>query len=627
MKPNESKLYNKKILNYKNENQYFSKNNKHIIKKANEHYLSQNKENIDINIINQNDVENLFSTELYLDEIKLKADYAKIESELRKLKNTDGNRKSNKKLKDNKSNSSNSFNCNNIQTDADLFYYSDDEEKEKEEEKMEEKNNNNDIKKYYLNLEKIDYGIDENGNPISIKQSNNENKKIIAYIIQSDVSNKNNDDGNYLVDLNGKKIPKMPDGDFNYLYNNMRIIIRNFDVQNPKLRIYGANQRYSSLCSELSLYPKNKKKTKNIFNYKNEIKKDILYQRKKLNDNQKNINRSLNKSFKILNKSNSKNDIINQTKKILDRNKNKILVINKDNHNKYKNNIYLDNLKNGNKTSRDNEKIKTDINNSFYNYKYYSLTKKSYKDIISNEYFFINRLKNNVNPKKNKYFNLLNNYRNNIIRFNSTSNHSELNKNNNPLLNNSANNIFKNSFSFLLNDKINKKNNPLLQKCKSPKLNINKTIKGIEYNIKKIQKNIKNALQKIIISNKKLNRSLNQPKNNISLKVYISILDFRRKKYILILYYLKNNILNDNSFNNSNNISIIELLKKIREKKIFDNEIQLNKKFNISTSPHKIIRANHSKCSVLSKQANDMIQNFMNKSMTKRNKDNNYINY
>ena len=588
MKPNESKLYNKKILNYKNENQYFSKNNKHIIKKANEHYLSQNKENIDTNIINQNDVENLFSTELYLDEIKLKADYAKIESELRKLKNTDGNRNSNKKLKDNKSNSSNSFNCNNIQTDADLFYYSDDEEKEKEEEKMEEKNNNNDIKKYYLNLEKIDYGIDENGNPISIKQSNNENKKIIAYIIQSDVSNKNNDDGNYLVDLNGKKIPKMPDGDFNYLYNNMRIIIRNFDVQNPKLRIYGANQRYSSLCSELSLYPKNKKKTKNIFNYKNEIKKDILYQRKKLNDNQKNINRSLNKSFKILNKSNSKNDIINQTKKILDRNKNKILVINKDNHNKYKNNnlllngIYLDNLKNGNKTSRDNEKIKTDIN-------------------ISNEYFFINRLKNNVNPKKNKYFNLLNNYRNNIIRFNSTSNHSELNKNNNPLLNNSTNNIFKNSFSFLLNDKINKKNNPLLQKCKSPKLNINKTIKGIEYNIKKIQKNIKNALQKIIISNKKLNRSLNQPKNNISLKVY-------------------------NSFNNSNNISIIELPKKIREKKIFDNEIQLNKKFNISTSPHKIIRANHSKCSVLSKQANDMIQNFMNKSMTKRNKDNNYIN-
>ena len=370
MKPNESKLYNKKILNYKNENQYFSKNNKHIIKKANEHYLSQNKENIDTNIINQNDVENLFSTELYLDEIKLKADYAKIESELRKLKNTDGNRNSNKKLKDNKSNSSNSFNCNNIQTDADLFYYSDDEEKEKEEEKMEEKNNNNDIKKYYLNLEKIDYGIDENGNPISIKQSNNENKKIIAYIIQSDVSNKNNDDGNYLVDLNGKKIPKMPDGDFNYLYNNMRIIIRNFDVQNPKLRIYGANQRYSSLCSELSLYPKNKKKTKNIFNYKNEIKKDILYQRKKLNDNQKNINRSLNKSFKILNKSNSKNDIINQTKKILDRNKNKILVINKDNHNKYKNN---------NKTSRDNEKIKTDIN-------------------ISNEYFFINIFM--INPFK-----------------------------------------------------------------------------------------------------------------------------------------------------------------------------------------------------------------------------------
>ena len=79
--------------------------------------------------------------------------------------------------------------------------------------------------------------------------------------------------------------------------------------------------------------------------------------------------------------------------------------------------------------------------------------------------------------------------------------------------------MFKNSFSFFLNNKINKKNNPLLKKDKSPKININTTIKNIEYNIKKIQKNIKNALQNIIINNNNLNRSFKQSKNNLSLKI------------------------------------------------------------------------------------------------------------
>ena len=57
-------------------------------------------------------------------------------------------------------------------------------------------------------MDKIEYGIDEKGNPINIKQNNNnEKKKIIAYIIKSD-NHKNNDDNNYLVDLNGKKYQK-----------------------------------------------------------------------------------------------------------------------------------------------------------------------------------------------------------------------------------------------------------------------------------------------------------------------------------------------------------------------------------------------------------------------------------
>ena len=60
----------------------------------------------------------------------------------------------------------------------------------------------------------------------------------------------------------------MKDGDFSYLDNNKKIIIRNFDVQNPKLRIYGANKRMSSLFSEISLNSPIKKIKKNK-KYKN----------------------------------------------------------------------------------------------------------------------------------------------------------------------------------------------------------------------------------------------------------------------------------------------------------------------------------------------------------------------
>ena len=176
MRLNESKLYNKKILNNKQNNQKSMNLNPNI-----KHYLTQNKENIDANINNQKAEDDLISSELYLDEINLQVDYAKIESGLNKLKNNNENI-NNTKLKDNKNNNScDSLNCNNIQTDCDLYYYSDDDDKEKE------KNNINNKKQNSLDLDKIEYGIDEKGNPINIKQNyNNEKKKIIAYIIKSD---------------------------------------------------------------------------------------------------------------------------------------------------------------------------------------------------------------------------------------------------------------------------------------------------------------------------------------------------------------------------------------------------------------------------------------------------------
>ena len=108
---------------------------------------------------------------------------------------------------------------------------------------------NNNIRKFLI--EKAEYGIDVTGNPLSIKNYNEEisknekTKKLIAYIITSEEKGEN-----YLLDLKGEIIPKTEDGDFYYKYNNIFIIIKNFDVQNPKLRIFGARQRFSSILSE-----------------------------------------------------------------------------------------------------------------------------------------------------------------------------------------------------------------------------------------------------------------------------------------------------------------------------------------------------------------------------------------
>ena len=96
-------------------------------------------------------------------------------------------------------------------------------------------------------FDQIEYAIDENGNPFNIKQNNKDTslKKPVALIIQ-----KENKDQNYLIDLQGKKIPKMEDGYFNYKNNNIRVIIQDFDVQHPELRVYGTRNRNTLSINE-----------------------------------------------------------------------------------------------------------------------------------------------------------------------------------------------------------------------------------------------------------------------------------------------------------------------------------------------------------------------------------------
>ena len=610
MKSNSIRLYNKKIINSR------IKNPK--IKKSNENILEKNKENIDCNINSyKSDKDKLISTNIFLDEKQLKIDYEKIEQEFKKLKNNNYNKieRINQFKKNNlNQNSQNFIKNDNYKINEDLFSYSNDDEKENKLNKIKEivipiinANNNKDIldfkdnkpnasniKMKSFDFNEIEYGINENGNPINIKRLN-KNEKIIAYIIQPNLNKK---EENYLIDLNGEKIPQMKDGDFSYLDNNKKIIIRNFDVQNPKLRIYGANKRMSSLFSEISLDSPIKKikirnniktfinnnnftkegTTKNnirqlLFYSNSENNRDMPYQNKKQND----------RTFNLFFKPTNEKDIINHTIKILYKNEDNDLFIKNGNKiGKYQNNlslrnIYLDNLSKGNNTSREYKNIRTQFN----------INKISF----SNKNISYNTSKTNLIQKKNNRYKAFynNNIYNNIINDNmnkSVPNSSKFDYKKKPLFSNSETNIFPNSFFYSLNNKINERNNPLIKKNKRPRIYINTTIKGIQNNIKN---NIKDTLKKIFKNNQKLNKSHKQFEDNISFKIY-------------------------NSNNNPNKVSFIELPKNNEKKKLnFNNEIRLNKKYKISTSPERNLVSDRSKCSVLSKQADKMIKDYFAK--------------
>mgnify|MGYP006873055710 CR=1 FL=1 len=85
----------------------------------------------------------------------------------------------------------------------------------------------------------IKYGIDETGNPIDVNQYykniNNKiinKKRLVAYIIK-DENNKN-----ILIDLNGNKIIRNKEGDYEFPFQ-LKLLIKEFDVKHPELRLTG----------------------------------------------------------------------------------------------------------------------------------------------------------------------------------------------------------------------------------------------------------------------------------------------------------------------------------------------------------------------------------------------------
>ena len=113
---------------------------------------------------------------------------------------------------------------------------------------MDNKNIENNIYDNAFIKKNIKYGIDETGNPIDVNNYyNNINKKIankkrlVAYIIKDE----NNE--NALIDLNGNKIIKNKDGDYEFPFQ-LKLLIKGFDVNHPELRLTG--ERISTLRAE-----------------------------------------------------------------------------------------------------------------------------------------------------------------------------------------------------------------------------------------------------------------------------------------------------------------------------------------------------------------------------------------
>ena len=120
------------------------------------------------------------------------------------------------------------FKC--INDEIDLINNNTNNNKNIEETKVEDNEEKNII--IDINIpEGAKYGIDKNGNPVEISKINK--NELIAIIIQEE--NKEN----YLIDVKGNILQKTEDDYFYYKSGEEVIIIKNFDVKNPELRIFG----------------------------------------------------------------------------------------------------------------------------------------------------------------------------------------------------------------------------------------------------------------------------------------------------------------------------------------------------------------------------------------------------
>ena len=109
--------------------------------------------------------------------------------------------------------------------------------------------------------EDVKFGVDQSGNPVELaqffeekKKLNDNKRKIIAYIIQKDENN------NFLVDIKGNILQKTDDDYYCYKEGNEFIIIKDFDIQHPELRVFGHRKmNYEELTETIEIKSKDQK--------------------------------------------------------------------------------------------------------------------------------------------------------------------------------------------------------------------------------------------------------------------------------------------------------------------------------------------------------------------------------
>ena len=470
-------------------------------------------------------------------------------------------------------------------------------------------------------LSKVEYGISENGNPILIKS--NCNIKPILFIIKQAGKGKN-----YLIDLLGNVINKNSNGDYSYNYKNNKIIlIKDFDVQNPSLRIYGeresiteiSNQNSENETKEISYRVTNTK----LNNYKNnEIKKN---QQNKINNNNNTKNIYLKKKISCLNHKIGKNffdsnfiSSLNSNKK----NDNKYKVRNSDDSNSYNTiNILNEVLKKRNEQNQN--KNFDDIDNNNLNLKY---TK-------------ININNSNLNTLRSKHLRLHNPH------FTISNNSITVNNNKKLIKSKPISTITTPIISPIISPKISSHNsrnislkiskNPgkkILFKNKQKSISCTSVVKNQKpsfnsFNFRKNNSILNNILysnseysSKLIdrknnlINKKRIKQLINE--NNLGIKQensYITLNDIDLKTYFLV------NNKSNKAINNKNKSNFKEqnLAKQINSEKtiknIYNNNITKNK------------TVNNFQCVILSDEANKMIQKYSKKSNKINYKNNKFI--
>ena len=500
----------------------------------------------------------------------------------------------------------------------------------------------------------IKYGIDENGNPINIKEyyksindsvNLNSNssmksgisnftqklKKPIAYITKDENNN------NILVDLKGNKITtKNKEGDYDFNLQ-LHVIIKDFDVKHPELRINGERNYNNESMDEINEEPSEniKDQDKNKEKYFSHINNDISDSLSNINFNLNNNNENnglisgscfsssvrndldkiifrtntdtynnIGKYNNILGKNSRNNKIVLRTKNILTNNSSSTFK----NNISGQNNAYISfGLVKESKSFNKNKsqiiplKRSNTANSNFINFKNQRENNKK-QDTKNKKKVIKLLLINNYNSNKNKESQIIRNKYDHPKIMGNDDKKTKKKANCPRKINSEKNTIQKNLHNFYNNKKLATSSTLLNNNI------INKSIKlSKNYFVIKHKKSVSNS--KLIKKNyKRPNKRVNfiqiNDKNNSSTKNN-TIIDNKKES---------------NPNNNSNIINKItkrKVLKKDLSQK--SKKIEIQKKEKILNLQNMLKKNKSSHMHILSEEANNMIRSFSKNNIGKEN--------